>query len=754
MADIARDDDALVFAGEVADESTLVVSGHTTAEPWRILIVDDDPDVHTTTTFALRGTEILGRTLDFLHADSAQRALELMQRDRDIAVILLDVVMEQDDSGLRLVRIIREELGMTEARIILRTGQPGRAPEMEAIRDFDVNDYRTKSELTRNKLYATLTAAIRAYTQIRTINASRRGLKMIVRASGELLALSGVREFSAGVLTQLAAFFGVRPEGLVCVQNPPQAGMEPAKPMVTAAAGRYASMLGHPLEQISDPRAKESLLRSLKEGRYLSTPDGTCLYFAAPGGCRMVAFLKVPLPADDMFRQLLEVLGTNISVGLQNTQLYSQMHANAYYDSLTGLPNRSQLINILDERLSGSARGRYSLVIIDIDGFSETNDALGHQFGDDLLRAVSQRMRRSLESDTSLARLSSDTFAVVGLIEQLLPARLQGIFKEPFVFENQELMVSVTMGIVHLTDVDGNGAEAVKSGYVALRRAKRGQRGEFAFFTRDMALEIRERSKLMHALRGAVERQRFFLAYQPQISLATGLVTGVEALLRWKAEDGKLVEPDRFIPIAEHSGMIVSMGEWALRTACLQQVALAAQGFGNMCVAVNVSMGQFRHPRFLPALQSALAESGADPCRIELEITESMAMDEVDLLSKCLDSIKNLGLKVSIDDFGTGFSSFSYLQRLKVDRLKIDKDFIADILTDERARRIPEVMIELAHKLGLTVLAEGVELHAQADMLRNLGCEDAQGYLYGRPMEPPQMLEWLRTHAEEHDGAR
>ena len=258
-----------------------------------------------------------------------------------------------------------------------------------------------------------------------------------------------------------------------------------------------------------------------------------------------------------------------------------------------------------------------------------------------------------------------------------------------------------------------------------------------------MALEIRERSRLLQSLRVAIERQRLFLVYQPQISLTSGLVTGIEALLRWRGEDGRLIEPSRFIPIAEHSGMIIGIGEWVLRMACFQQAEIARKGFTGISMAINISVAQFRHPRFLFSLQAALKDSGVDPRLIELEITESVAMEEIDFLSKTLENIKSLGIHVAVDDFGTGFSSLSYLQQLEVDRLKIDRGFITDISTDERARRIPELVIDLGHKLGLTVIAEGVETTDQAETLRKLGCDDAQGYLYSRPVDSNLLMEWL-----------
>lgn len=742
MGKKAGEEDELIFSDEGEPSPALRSVNRV---PWRILIVDDDPDVHTTTTFALRGSEILGCPLIFLHADSAAQARKLLMLDRDIAVILLDVVMEEEDSGLKLVRNIREEFGMGETRIILRTGQPGYAPEMDAIRDYDINDYKTKSELTRNKLFTTLTSAVRSYRQIRTINENRRGLDLIVRASGELLALAGIRNFSAGVITQMSALLGVQPEGLICVQSPPDARLDHDGIIVIAAAGRYASLINMPIDEIGDAQVHAALNECLRAGQHIFGPDSTTLFFGSRTHRNMAAYLDAPLAVDDSCRQLLEVFCTNISIGLENTLLFSQLHDFAYFDSLTGLPNRRSLINKLDERLLGGERGRYTLVLLDLDGFAESNDALGNQYGDELLKAVAQRLHAILGSQCTLARLSGDTFAALGQIEQLLPAKLQAVFRETFVVQDQELMMSATIGIAHLVDIEGNGSEAIKSAYLALRRAKAKSRGECVFFTRDMALEIRERSRLLQALRVAIERQRLFLCFQPQMSLKTGSITGVEALLRWRTDDGKLIEPARFIPIAEHSGMIIGIGEWVMRMACFQQAALARAGFDTITMGINVSVGQLRHPRFLSMLQTALQDSSASAHLIELEITESMAMEEADFLTQTLEAIKLLGVRIAVDDFGTGFSSLSYLQRLSVDRLKIDQTFVAGICNNERGQGIPEVVIQLGHKLGLSVMAEGVENAAQAELLTRLGCDEAQGFHYARPMEAGDLTDWLRA---------
>jgi len=262
-----------------------------------------------------------------------------------------------------------------------------------------------------------------------------------------------------------------------------------------------------------------------------------------------------------------------------------------------------------------------------------------------------------------------------------------------------------------------------------------------------MGVEIRERVRLMHALRSGFARGELFLAYQPQVELGAYLPFGAEALLRWRTEDGRLIPPDRFIPIAEYSGLIIEIGEWVLRQACAELMRLRAAGYLEFTMSVNVSQVQFRHPGFLDMLRAALVDTGAPPERIELEITESMAMEEPDLLIERLAAIKRTGVSIAIDDFGTGFSSLSYLQRLQVDRLKIDRTFVTEITGSARGSSIAQMVIELGRSLGLSIIAEGVEDQRQAQILRALGCPLAQGFLFSRPLTPEQLLEWLGADA-------
>ncbi|MGE5623373.1 MAG: EAL domain-containing protein [Bacillota bacterium] len=740
---MSRDDD-LVFLEETPPLSGLP-ERTVASSVWRILIVDDDADVHSATLFALANLEMQRRPLEFLHAYSAAQARDLLAREKDIAVILLDVVMEQDDSGLQLVRHIREVLKLSEVRIILRTGQPGYAPEIDAIRDFDINDYKTKSELTRIKLFTTVTAAIRSYEQIHAINASRRGLDRIVRASSELMTLHGLDNFAAGVIDQVTALLDLPLNGVLCLhEKSDERGHEL---LALAAAGSRAALASKPVCAFANAGISAAMKAALREHRNVYGDDFAALYLGGNASSEFVAYFDTGKALGEIEQQLLNVFCRHIAVGLDNVLLMSRLHTAAFYDPLTKLPNRARLKEMVDEALAAPSRNQSTLALVDIDHFAETNDALGHRFGDSLLLGVAARLQAELGDQLVIGRVGGDTFGVLGNALLVNPNVLLDLFEKPFCIDGQEVQLSATAGLVNLADYEGCGADALKDADIALKRAKLLQRSGHFYFSRSMGVDIRERVRLMHALRSAIDAKELFVVYQPQIDLATRRPVGAEALLRWRSKDGSFIPPDRFIPIAEYSGLIIEIGKRVMRDACQELVHLQALGFTDFTMSINVSQVQFRHPLFLDTLRSVLAETKAPATHIELEITESIAMEEPDALIELLDQIKQIGVSIAIDDFGTGFSSLSYLQRLQADRLKIDRGFVTEITGSARGSSIAEMVIQLGRNLGMSVVAEGVEDERQAEILAALGCPLAQGYLFARPMAIDQLRTWLTDHA-------
>ena len=609
--------DDLVFADEV------VVVPVATLPPWRILVVDDDADVHSTTLFALGNVEMQGRPLTFLHAYSATEAFAVLGRERNIAVILLDVVMERADAGLQLVRRIRDELGLHDVRIILRTGQPGYAPEMEAIRGYDINDYRTKSELTRTKLYTTVAAAIRSYDQLCALEANRIGMECIVAACAQLMALHGVRDVAYGILTQAGKLIGQPPDGVLCTREfGDGTGASAFGPLgVVAACGASRDLEGCELDaQYDDPhvtRLAQAAGRTLAR-RACTAEDGVlALFFPGKAGRDFVACIPLGRTISDVEIRLLKVFCGMVAVSLDNCELVTDLHKSAFHDPLTGLPNRTRMVELIDAKLvAGSRTGSGSgsgldhaddavLALVDIDHFAETNDALGHRFGDLLLAAVAQRLctrlAPGLAPALSIGRIGGDIFCVLGNAPLVQPALLQALFLEAFHIDGQDVQVSSTLGLVRLAEHDGSGADALKDADIALKRAKMQQRAGHCYFSRGMGVEIRERVRMMHALRSGFRNGELFLAYQPQIDLGTNRAFGAEALLRWRQQDGQLVSPDRFIPIAEYSGLIVEIGEWVLHQACMELLRLRAAG--HTAFTMSVSFGSsYRRKKHIPTV--------------------------------------------------------------------------------------------------------------------------------------------------------
>jgi diguanylate cyclase (GGDEF)-like protein len=700
------------------------------------MIVDDDPDVHSSTKFALGALELHGRPLTFLHAYCAVEARAMLARETDIAVILLDVVMEQADAGLHLVRHIRSELDMRDVRIILRTGQPGYAPEMDAISGYDINDYRTKSELTRTKLCTAVIAALRSYEQIRELGLGRNAMARVIASSGALLALHGVAAVSAGVLEQLALLVRQPRAGVLCA-------LQDGVVEVLASAGS-SFVPGGPAELAirAAHKARSSQVR----------PDSVALFFPGKSGCDFAAWMPLQRPLDAVYHDVLAVFGAQVTVCLENARLVAHLHDSAFHDKLTGLPNRSRLVELVETALNSPRRFDATLALIDIDHFAETNDALGHQFGDMLLVAVSQRLASLLifgqYPGMSVARVGPDIFGVLGPANAVNPDLLHQLFDAPYSIDCQHVQLSATIGLVRLAEHVGHSADALKDADIALKRAKSQQRAGHFYFTRNMGVEIRERVGLMHALRLGFQHGELSLVYQPQVELLSRRPIGAEALLRWTTRDGVQIGPDRFIPIAEYSGLIVQIGEWVLREACFELVRIHAAGYTDFTISVNVSLVQFKHPQFLRMLESALRDTGAPARHVELEITESMAMEEPDQLASMLAQVKRTGVCIAVDDFGTGFSSLSHLQKLHVDRLKIDRAFVTEITNSARGSSIAEMVIQLGENLGLSVVAEGVEDERQAQVLQALGCPLAQGYLFSRPVAPAILMAWLASEGQ------
>ncbi len=422
----------------------------------------------------------------------------------------------------------------------------------------------------------------------------------------------------------------------------------------------------------------------------------------------------------------------------------------ANFDSLTGLPNRSLFRDRLKHAVAQAHRKKHlvALLFLDLDRFKMINDSLGHHAGDELLKAVSKRLLVNAREEDTVARLGGDEFTVIleGITSSedatIVARKILQVMGKPFVLDGHEVFVTTSVGIT-IFPIDASGIdELLKNADTAMYRAKEHGRNNYQFYTADMNAKAVEHLIMEGSLRHALERDEFILHFQPQVDLHSREITGMEALLRWNHPDLGLLYPNQFMLLAEETGLIISIGEWVLEQACKQAVEWRDRGIPPLRMAVNLSALQFRKNDLVAVIAGILDFSGLDPQFLELEITESFLMENVDSAITKLQDLSALGVHLAIDDFGTGYSSLSYLKRFPLNALKIDQSFVRDISTDSDDAAIVEAIIALAHSLHLRVMAEGVETEEQLNFLRTRGCDLVQGFLVSHPLCAADIPPW------------
>ena len=463
-------------------------------------------------------------------------------------------------------------------------------------------------------------------------------------------------------------------------------------------------------------------------------------------------------------------------------QTQEQLSYLVNFDSLTGLPNRVLFRDRLGQAMSRSQRtGRpMALMFLDLDRFKLVNDSLGHEAGDKLLQHVAQTLTACLRSADSVARqaedrpftlsrLGGDEFTIIAEAiagsedATVIARRMLEALNVPFKMGDDEIVVSASIGISMYPNDDVDLDTLIRHTDMAMYRSKSMGRATYSFFSDDLNAAISARLTLESGLRRAMENSEFHLHYQPKASLATNEVTGVEALIRWYCPGQGMVPPDRFISVLEDTGMILPVGAWVIRAACAQLAAWDKAGLPQLRMAVNLSARQFRHLYLASLVEDSLRENAIDPRRLDVELTESLLMEDTETNRGMLASFARMGVRLAIDDFGTGHSSLSYLKRFNIDTLKIDKSFVAAMPENTEDVAIATAVIALARSLDMSVVAEGVETQAQSDILRDLGCDEIQGYLLSRPLPAADLASWLtqrlrdaehrRLHCGEHMDA-
>ncbi len=451
--------------------------------------------------------------------------------------------------------------------------------------------------------------------------------------------------------------------------------------------------------------------------------------------------------------QLIKIATRTAGIAVERKLSEDRIHFLANHDALTGLPNRSLLDDRLSQAILFAQRYDREVVVafIDLDNFKLVNDSLGHNDGDEVLKQITSRMAACLRATDTLMRLGGDEFVIV-LADQpkgtesvsCLLQKLREAVAVPLLIDGHSLRVTASIGVANYPNGGMNARTLLANADAAMYRAKQIGRDNFQFYTADLNIKARERLLLHEELRNAIACDEFVLFYQPQIDLQTGKIFAVEALIRWRHPKLGLVFPDKFIPMAEQTGLIVPIGDWVLREACRQNKAWQDAGLPSMNVCVNVSARQFNDKTLIAKVVDALHESGLEAKYLELEVTESLIMRDGELAAATMKELRGLGVQISIDDFGTGYSSLSALSTFPVGRLKIDKSFITDLTTNDHDRAVASAVISLGRKLHLKVIAEGVETEAQLAFLRENHCDEMQGYQFSKPLAAKELEQLVK----------
>lgn len=694
-----------------------------TKRPMRILVADDEP----TSRLLMRATLAKSGFEPVLAVDGQDALTQFRAGPCDM--VMLDVEMPLLD-GFQVCAALRAEVG-PELPIVMVTGMDD-VDSIERAYQSGATDFIAKP-INWSLIGHRVKYLFRSYDAMSMLRASLARNDAILKAIPDLM-------------------FELDLEGRFLDFHSPDSSL-----LVIP----LERLLGNTVAQTLPPEAAEICVAALQEADEKGISVGRIIKLPHAAGIRWFELSVAGKATDPGRSQRFIVLARDIS---EHKEAEKRITRLAYFDSLTGLPNRQSFLERLEREVTRNRREdrRLAVLFMDLDGFKKVNDTMGHGTGDLILQWAADRLRQSTRpsdlvsrvdsaAESELARLGGDEFTVLlPNLDQsedalIVAHRIREAMRRPFHLEGREVVLTTSIGIALCPD-DGESADVLlKHADTAMYHAKEQGRDNCQFYSASLTQHAMQRMNLESDLRLAVERNEFFLHYQPQLDLDSGRIRSVEALIRWQHPTQGLVSPMSFIPVAEENGLIVPIGEWVLRTACSDAAAWLAAGH-ELRVAVNLSPLQFRHPGLVQTVQDILDATGLPPELLELEVTEGALMEDSEITLATLNALRSRGMHLSLDDFGTGYSSMSYLTRLPLNNLKVDQSFVRNLPHDKESLAIVRAIVSLAKAIGLTVTAEGIEDLAQARVLQSFACEMLQGYYISKPIPAQALLPLLNRH--------
>ena len=663
-----------------------------------------------------------------LLARSGQEALDILLRDTDICLVLLDVQMAGMD-GFEVAQLMQARAVTRKIPIIFMTAYyRDEAALLRGYRNGAI-DYLYKP-INPGVLNSKVEVFLELHRQRRSLESAYHLLN-----EHKIYYQSILEAVGDGIL-------GIDSAGIIQFSN--QAAL--------TALGRCAAELnGLPIVDLCDPtersrRTRGYIEQSLRRGASVRLDEG--MFLRGNGEAFPISYCCTPV--SEVFRGIVLVF-QDIS---ERRSLERQLLAQAMTDPLTGLANRNSLKQALDASLGRVHRSgsKAALMLIDIDHFKDINDTYGHEIGDRFLVEIGKRLKECVRINDTVGRLGGDEFTII-LDEihddsdaAIIAEKILEVINQPLMLDQMLLLVGASIGIAVFPECGTDAVELMRSSDIAMYRAKSEGRNGYQFFTEDMNAKVKVRMLLEQSLRQALENRQMLLHFQPIVALESRQIVGLEALLRWQHPESGLIPPDIFIPLLEECGLMMPVGNWVVEQCCgyirsWREAGLCEDAF---TLSINVSQRQFSHPQFAGQIVSSMSAAGIPGQHLDLELTESLLMRDTNIAREVISALKQQGIGFSIDDFGTGYSSLSYLKHFPIDRLKIDKSFVKSIDENPQDLAICRTIITLAHSLNLKVVAEGIETEAQLHRLLELGCDYGQGYYFARPMPLEQTEQCLR----------
>ena len=737
--------DLFVFTAEPAANDEPIAA----AKRFKVLSVEDDPHYQASLVNSLKGITYEGVPIEVLTATSALEASYLLSSDNDICLVLLDVVMEDDDAGLRLVNVVRDVIGNAAIRIVLLTGQPGMAPQRDVMAQYDINEYWNKADLTGDKLSSVVASNLRTYRLVSDLQAARKGLQMLVDASRALTDKRDLKRFSNSVLEHIGKLISVDAK-LICLSLGEHESL--VQSQVVAASREYAAYVGKSnrltaglLAMVSDG-VNKAMEEALDRRSHYFGAELSVLYFDNQDldEGQYLVVVEASLKDKEDLVYLLQAYSENIQTGFSNIALINRLNHLAYYDQELNILNATWLKRELF-LMPVAERSQSFLVYVDICDFNAIEISFGSGYSQMLLTEVYKRLRQWGAHARGVARTGNDAFALL-FNRATLPDDLESLCSQELRVMGVKHSLRATVACLDLNELKGDSSSKILQ--LARSLIYRGIEAHqpLQYFKPDHKKAVTARYQLLNSLAAAVESQGLSLMLQPKVDLQNNTLMGFEALVRWQNEDGNWVPPDEFIPIAEASGLIsqldmhvLSMTHNARKTLDDAQLAVP--------IAFNASNLDLMHEGYLDCLDKILNQEGTHPDLFELEITETQSVSDYEAIKSCLSRLLARGIRVSIDDFGTGYSSLSHVAHLEASALKIDKSFVDGLTTSGgRCEAIIDMILNLGRRFKLDVIAEGIETEEQLALLKEKGCQFGQGYYFAKPMPVEQAVSWARRY--------